>query len=320
MNTHTLKNVIADHLPLIDNLLNDQKIPVFDRFMKAAFIFVEVAIVNSSFETKEELIKSKAFSECILPLINEWYWTKYGLLAKKTTNSIYSGIVSSYAQPLLIRIPSILKRVKILGESCWLTFPDCLHESESLQEMIRPSINFDQMDDVKKTLLKEEATEIISLTRSINLNIMAADNLDEEIRSMSIGIWSHFEKAISDILSFQNERASIGCWELHLAIEKTFKVFLKQKSGKKEYGHCLTTLNKKAKKYSPDIELSLLEGLPTKEDAIKLRYAELIRTPYDAVEYYKSALKMVNTLASKLDRALSLNNGSILVNMAPWAI
>jgi hypothetical protein len=318
MKQYSLKDIINEHLPLIDKLLTDQNIPIFDRSMRAALIFIDVAVVDSNFKNKEEL-KSKAFFEGILPLVDEWYWNKYGQLIRNPIENIYSGIIDSYAQPVLIKIPAITSRIEVEGESAWLTFPDCLQPTESLQEMIGAVIDLAKLDNQEKINFEKEASHIISLTRSINLNIMSASRLDEEIRSMSIGIWSHFEKAVSDILSFQNERASIGCWELHLAIEKTFKVLLKQKSGNKEFGHDLVSLSNKAETYFPGIDKSLINELPRDKEAINLRYAEIVKTSYDAVIIYKKALKLVDLLTSNLDRDYRFNNASFLVKMVPWA-
>jgi hypothetical protein len=319
LSKYTLKDAINEHMPFIDELLGESNIPVFKRFIQAASIFVDVAIVDSSFETKEELFKSKAYFEGILPLVNDWYWEKYGQLAKNPKDNVYSGILSSYAQPILIKIPATTSRIEVKGESSWLTFPDCLQSTEILHGMLEPAINLKKLTDNERAKFNEEANQVVSLTRSINLNVMSATDLDSETRSMAVGIWSHFEKAVSDILSFQHEIASIGCWELHLAIEKSFKIFLKQKSGKKHTGHDLMTLSNKSKKYVPDIDVSLISELPSDKEAINLRYAEIIRTTHDAVKYYKNTLLLVDFLTSNLDRNYRFNNASFLIKMAPWA-
>jgi hypothetical protein len=148
---------------------------------------------------------------------------------------------------------------------------------------------------------------------------MSASNFDPETTNMAQGIWSHFEKAIVDILSFQNQQASIGCWELHLAIEKTLKVYLKQANGKKYYGHNLNTLGDEARTYIPEIDLSMIKSLPSDKDAIQLRYSELIKNVDEVVGYYKKALALVSFITSKLSRKYQLNNASFLIRKAAWA-
>lgn len=73
MSKYELKDAIDEHMSFIDEILQESKVPIFDRFMRAASIFVDVAITDSSFGSKEELLKSKAFFEGIIPLVNDWY-------------------------------------------------------------------------------------------------------------------------------------------------------------------------------------------------------------------------------------------------------
>lgn len=319
MSEYSLKDAIDEHLPSIDEMFQEAKIPIFQRFMRAAIAFVRIAIIESSVGTEEELLRSKAFYEVIVPLVNDWYWEKYGDLAKDPTNKILAGIITPYGQPLLIKIPCTTKKIEVPGETIWLKFPDCLQEGESLASMAQTKFSIDTLPVVERHKLQSEFSEIVSMTRSINLDIMVATELDNEIRDMASGIWSHFEKAINDILSFRNQQASIGCWELHLAIEKTLKVYLKQASGKKHYGHNLNDLANKARGHLPDIELTIIDSLPSDKDAIQLRYAELIKSVDDATNYYKSALVLVSTLTKNIKRKISLNNASFLLKAAPWA-
>jgi hypothetical protein len=302
MSEYELKDVIDEHMPFIDELLQESNVPIFDRFMRAASTFVEVAITDSSYESKEELLKSKAFFEGIIPLVNDWYWERYGELSKNPRDKVFSGIINPYGQAVLVKIPSTTSRIEVPNETAWLTFPDCLQESESLADMIQTPLTLDKLSLNEKETLFSEFEDIVSMTRSINLNITSASKLDTETTNMAQGIWSHFEKAIVDILSFQNQQASIGCWELHLAIEKTLKVYLKQANGKKYYGHNLNTLGGKVKDYAPDIDLSIIKSLPSDKDAIQFRYSELVQRVSDTVDYYKKALALVSSLTNKLSR------------------
>lgn len=319
MSKYELKDAIDEHMSFIDEILQESKVPIFDRFIRAASIFVDVAITDSSFGSKEELLKSKAFFEGIIPLVNDWYWEKYGELSKKPKDKVYSAIISPYGQPVLVKIPSTTSRIEVPNETAWLTFPDCRQENESLTEMIQTPSILDKIPSNEKEVLLSEFDEVVSMTRSINLNIMSASNFDPETTNMAQGIWSHFEKAIVDILSFQNQQASIGCWELHLAIEKTLKVYLKQANGKKYYGHNLNTLGDEARTYIPEIDLSMIKSLPSDKDAIQLRYSELIKNVDEVVGYYKKALALVSFITSKLSRKYQLNNASFLIRKAAWA-
>ncbi|MGF1693929.1 hypothetical protein, partial [Photobacterium kagoshimensis] len=60
MSQYDLKDAISEHMPFIDELLQKMNVPIFNRYMRASYIFVDVAVIDSSFETKDELLKSKA--------------------------------------------------------------------------------------------------------------------------------------------------------------------------------------------------------------------------------------------------------------------
>lgn len=319
MGEYKLKDAIDEHMPVIDELLQSDKIPIFKRFMIAARLFVEDAVIDSSFNSKEELLKSKAYFGIIIPLVNDWYFEKYGQLARNPYVKIYSGIITPYGQPVLIKIPSTTTKVEVPNKTAWMSFPDHLQENESLTEMIKIPLKLEKLTVIEIEKLLTEFNDVVSKTRSINLNIMSADELDEDYSNMAQGIWSHFEKSIVDIISLQNQQASIGCWELHLAIEKTLKVFLNQKDGKKHFGHDLKSLRDKVKSYVPEVDLSLIDSLPSDKDAIQMRYSELITCIDDAVSYYQKALMLVFAITNKLSRKHKFNNSSFLLEMPPWA-
>jgi hypothetical protein len=73
MSEYGLKEAIDEHMPFIDEHLQKLNVPIFDRFMRAAYFFVDFAIIDSNYESKEELLKSAAFIEGIIPLVNDWY-------------------------------------------------------------------------------------------------------------------------------------------------------------------------------------------------------------------------------------------------------
>tara|TARA_R110001583_G_scaffold188527_3_gene350683 strand:- start:190 stop:1152 length:963 start_codon:yes stop_codon:yes gene_type:complete len=319
MSEYGLKEAIDEHMPFIDEHLQKLNVPIFDRLMRAAHLFVDLAITDSSYESKEELLKSTAFIEGIIPLFNDWYWGKYGELAKNPTNRIYLGIITPYGHPVLVKIPATTSRVEMPNETAWLTFPDCLSENESIEDMAQTKIDLDKLPAEEMDRLSTEFREVVSMTRKINLNVGTVGGTDKEAANMADGIWGHIEKSIVDILSFQDPQASIGCWELHLAIEKALKVYLKQICGSWVFGHDLKKLSANINSHDVSLDFSVIQSLPSDKDAIKLRYAELVKNVSEAVDYYKKALRLIESVTNKYERKYSINNASLLLKMAPWA-
>lgn len=312
MENYGLVDAVKAYMPEIDKLLEEKNVPVFDRLFRASLLFIDLVVIDSSFDSKQDLIKSEAFSDCIVPPINDWYWEKYGKLINRPTDYSYSGLVKLYSQPVKIEIPATLSKSEEEGMTAWLIFPDHLYETEDVQKMFPEAISIDDQQAI------DDVAVVVKYTRSINLAINSVTGLSKEAKNMSSGIWRHFEKAISDILTFKNEVASVGCWELHLAIEKSFKVLLNQKTGDKHTGHDLTVLSKNLKEYLPDLDLSPINDLPSDKEAIKMRYSEQVQTINEAMEFYKTALLIVYRLTSALDKELIINNASFLLKKAPW--
>ena len=317
--SNELKEHIDEHMPHIDEVLAEQNVPIHKRFFIAGKMFVETAIQKSSFQSNEELLESDVYRECILPLFNDWYFEKYGDLAKGLGGDVYSGVVLAYGQPVKLNIRATTNEVIEKGKLAKMTFPDRLQESENLEDLIEPKFKLSKMKESSVCKLRSQTERVVAQTRSINLNLNTASNINQPASEMAQGIWSHFEKGISDILSLKNERASIACWEFHLAIEKSIKVLIHSKSGNSKHGHNIDDLVAHLSKFESGVDSSCLAGLPSDKDAIKLRYAEMIKTPIDAFNYYLIALEFVSDIVARLEHKFSIKNASITLKMAPWA-
>ena len=317
--SNELKDHIDEHMPHIDEMLAEQNIPIHKRFFFAGKLFVETAIQKSSFQSNEELLKSEVYRECIRPLFNDWYFEKYGDLAKGLGSDVYSGVILAYGQPVKLNIPATTNEVVEEGKLAKMTFPDHLQESENLEDLIEPKFKLSKMEESSVCELRSQIERVVALTRSINLDLNMASNVNQPASDMAQGIWSHFEKGISDMLSLKNERASIACWEFHLAIEKSIKVLIHSKSGSSKHGHNLEDLITHLSKFESGVDSSGLAGLPSDKDAIKLRYAEMIKTPIDAFKYYLVALEFVGDIVSRLEHKVGIKNASFILKMAPWA-
>lgn len=317
--SNELKDHIYKHMPYIDEILAEQNIPIDKRFFRAGKLFVETAIKASSFQSNDELLKSEEYRECILPLINDWYHEEYGDLAKGLGSDVYSGIVLAYGQPIQLSIPATTSQVAEEGRLAKITFPDHLQESEAIEELIQLKFDLNKMEEDLAKKLRDQIANVVALTRSINLDVNMASNMSQPAFNMARGIWRHFEKGISDILTLRSELASIACWEFHLAIEKSIKVLIHSKTGKSEHGHNLNDLISSLNQYESGVNSSVLSGLPSDKEAIKLRYAEIIKSPIDAFNYYLIALEFVGDMVSRLEHKIGIKNASITLKMAPWA-
>jgi len=317
----SIENYIDEYLLIIDEHLSELGVPIYDRFLRASHLFVKYFVVTTSVGSKEDFLASKGFSECIIPLVKNWYDKYYELLAENPKSFILQGLITIREQPTLLNFPSSISIVEEEGKSAWLKFVDHLDNSENIQEMIQGrNILLNKLEEPHKANVENQISIVISRLRSISLNLNVL-KIDEKTRKMAKSIVGHFEKATIDIVSYDSERVATACWEIHLAIEKVFKVYLMQKTGNFKLIHVLKDLYKLAVKET-DIEFvgvdrELVNSLP--KNAISLRYAESTITTMDAVDFYNKGLLIVHAVSDNLDREHDFANSSILFNKPAWA-
>lgn len=312
------RTMLIEQLPWIDSYLDESDVPVHERNLRAAITFVDVCIIEISNSTKEDFIKSNKFDE-IVNVITDWYYDKYGQLMKPKKETL-SGIARYYNQPVLLKIPTTTTQVEKEGESAWLTFPDHLQKEENYRRLFVADLKFDLMPEEILEVLIKEVEEVVALSRRTRISIMTASVTNGgALSNMASSIWTHIEKAISDIISGVPANVSLACWELHLAVEKSLKVYIGQFGKEKGWGHDLIALAGHAKRLGLEVDETLLGNLHGEKDAIRVRYGEIQVAQREAVESYCNALKLVCTITSQLKREISIYNASILLKKAPWA-
>jgi len=314
-----LRKHIYEAMPLIDEWLAESEIAIHKRFMLAGRLFVDHFVEKSTFDSKEELLSSEAYRVVFLPIFNDWYWDKYGELAKGPGKDVYCGLVLAYNTPVRILIPATTSRVVEPGKLAKLTFPDRLENYESIEDMLQVKFDLEKMSEQERANFLRHSTKVVGLIRSVNIDLNMASNLTPEAEKLSKGIWSHMEKAANDILTLTTERASIACWDIHLAVEKTLKVLIADKKGILEHGHNLKKLARKISDVEPDINEDMFKNLPNDREAIKLRYAESIKSIADSLSYYHESLEIISVMAGKLEHRFGIKNASITLRPAPWA-
>jgi HEPN domain-containing protein len=170
-----------------------------------------------------------------------------------------------------------------------------------------------------KENVEQQISILISRLRSISMNLNVL-KIDEIAFKTARSIVGHFEKATIDIVSYDSERVVTACWEIHMAIENVFKVYLKQKTGKFERIHSLKTLYESVVNETGiefvGVDRELVNYLA--QNVILLRYAESTVTMMDSVDFYNKRLLIVHAVSNKLVREHDFTNSSFLFNKPAW--
>ncbi|MBI5892016.1 MAG: hypothetical protein HZB47_15320 [Nitrosomonadales bacterium] len=316
MNNREFLDASRHWLELFDKRMSYDNVPIHERPLKSAMWFVRDAIADVNTGSKENYLDEEWFC-VIVNVIKEWYADRYGSTSCHASRDKLSGIVMLHLTPTIISIPVTTSRVEVEGETAWLTFPDKLQDDEDILELFQSKPNLNYLEPDERKLLLDSIKDVVHWSRSIQLNLHSASGLCEEATAMATSVWMHFEKAISDILTLQQASVAVGCWELHLCIEKAFKVFIYQNNTKK-HGHCLDDLYEEAKKFGLVLRPSLLPLLPHWKTAIQYRYGEKYVSIDEAIEIYRVALQVVFEITQGLKKELSVNNASILLKKPRW--
>ena len=306
-------------MPIIDETLANQGRPIAQRPNYAAIFFVNECIVEIKGDSIEKFWEKEWYA-AIYKLIEEWYHERYGNLIFDREKPSAKGIVQLFSTPFLLTIPLIISEVEVPGETAWLIFPNTLLPNEVSLDWITPRPNFDHLSQEELKLLREKTDVVAISRRSINLKIMSAEFASEPLRLLASSIPAHLDKAVDDILSDRKGQISIAFWEMHLAIEKVMKLFLRQKNLIPINTHNFDKLRNSIEPQSLSNKLEKLFSLcPGEKDAIKYRYGEIqeVNTK-EAIAYFHTALEIITLYVSHLETKVTMNNFRVLLKLPPW--
>jgi len=304
-------------LLLFDGAFARDNMPLHSRPLQSAIWLVEEGAFKLSVdELKENYFESEWFAALVVA-VKEWYEDRYGSQAFVPDRAPFSGLALLYGTPVRLTVPATISKVEVEYESSWLTFPDTMHQTETALSFFLSKPNLNSLRQEERTELEGQVSQVVKNTRSVNLALNSASNLPDEAKQMAAGLWGHVEKGVADILTLKSAVAAVGCWELHLAVEKAFKVLAHQ-NGHKITGHDLVALSDKVKPFGLAVTLRTLQKLPHWKTSIEYRYGEKEVAISDAFEIYTAVLYILDEIAVKLQRDLIINNASFLLKKPKW--
>ncbi|VAV84605.1 hypothetical protein MNBD_DELTA01-1815 [hydrothermal vent metagenome] len=307
-------------LPAFDDFLINRQVQLTDRPFIATDMFIGMCLVNTPSYTKDEFRKSSWFKEFDVA-ITKWYAKRYAGAMNNTKDNFAPGVILIYGVPFELKIPLNTYQVEKPGETAWICFPHTVLPEENVCEWLISPPNLEDMKSKDITNVKKSIIKTAGAIRSIRINLLTASLNDSVVmRSQANSIPSHLHKSAKDILSWREAFPSIAFWEIHLAVEKTFKVFLRQRGKIPPKTHDITILAKLAEQTNElTIKHSLLESLPSHKEAIRSRYNENThRTIKDAVLAYHTSLDIIETCTKALHRKIILNNVRFLFNTSTF--
>jgi hypothetical protein len=304
-------------LELFDSAFAMDDVPLDARPLKSAMWLVKDAFSEFPPGASKTDYFDKEWFAAVVVAIKKWYEDRYGAEAFVPNRNPLSGLVSLHGTPVRLSIPETISEVETEGETAWLIFPDAIHKSETPLSFFQSKPNLNALLPEERVKVENRISQAVKSSRSTKLMLDFASDLPDEAKQMAVGLWGHVEKGVKDILSLKPAVAAVGCWELHLAVEKAFKV-LAQQNGKKITGHDLEALSDKVKPFGCTVTPQLLQELPQWKKSIEYRYGEKEIAVNDAIKIYEAALSLVDEITSKLRRDLVINNAGLLLKKPRW--
>jgi HEPN domain-containing protein len=193
-------------------------------------------------------------------------------------------------------------------------------EQENVQDWIVKPPNFKLMSVEELSAVKVDLIGVANSIRTLRVNLMTATKEAEGMHKLADGIPSHIYKSANDILRMSAASISSSVWELHLAMEKSLKILVRQKGGNPGNTHNLTNLLGKANSLKEvSIDPCLLRDLPSHHDAISHRYGEAPEMTIDrALANYRLSLTVVTEVTAALSRKFFMKNARFLIKLPPW--
>lgn len=315
-NNHQFLEASEHWLELFDEKFSAAMTPIHLRPLQASIQLVSVGIESVANGTLEDFWTQEWFA-VIVHEIRQWYGERYGQALCDPPTEFIGGIVCFRGAALRLDIPSTLSRVEIPGETAWILLPNELLPEEDVAALFRQPPNLDGLEAELRDSFLTDVKNVVRWSRSIQLNLSTASELGPSGSAMAAGIWRHFEKAVSDIQTLKAENVSVACWELHLAVEKSFKVFLLE-HGVELFKHELELLHPRAEKLGLVVSEELLGELPSAKEAIENRYGKMSVDLHRCMRIYMSALQLAFEISEQLQREITLHNAAFLIKRPHW--
>lgn len=323
---HAFDECLNAALSGIDEGFSATSLPIASRPFYAAVAFVETCVIQVDTDDRGPRPTGVPTAFAVEPWfadvferVDSWYRTRYGAAYDRSRGRTVSGVVVTSGIPYELSVPPTVTRPVEPGRTAWLIFADSVLPDETPTRWLRCHPPLDQLSTRKRQSVVAMTEEIATaLRRSRNILVGVAWP-DRNARGLGDGIVTNLETGARRILNHTVSGEIQRChWDLHMAVEAAFKVFLRQKQGTFPRIHDLDELFARSAAHGLVLDHSLLKKLPSWHEAADLRYAQGSRDDVRlAFETYRVVLKLVPTIVGGLER-LDLTGAQFLLRRPPW--
>lgn len=308
----TIEKSIESWLPVIDAELHG--VPIPERCMRAALVFVESVVVDVQGDDKDKFW-TKPWFRPIYQSIASWYRERYGEAVERAPDHLV-GACGFLGAVFELHVPKTLIRLETEGETTWLIFPGGLWEDELASSWIVRPPNLALLEAKDRDALLQDVEKLGRQLRSTFLNLVGGDD-DDLTNELMRMVEPHLSTAASHLV--RQRDLGLACWEAHQAVEKVLKVLARQHIGNHRASHEVRTLcDDLARSGLPLPNNSLLSTIPGRKQIIALRAGETQIESTQAYDIYRACLEAAAICSAAAKRKYHLNNFRVLLRKPPY--
>lgn len=309
---------LDEQLTAIDGILAPASVSIDKRPLRAAIMFVDACMVGIS-EPTETYLGQPWFAR-LHRMVKDWYELRYGKARFHPDKHLAVGVALVFGSPHKVEIPlTILERLPTPDEA-WVHFPTGVRPTEKPLQWLTAPPNLDKLSKAEFLELERSITRLATALRRFHNGLLTAEFEEESGGNPLPVLLAHLKKAADDICSPEPANRSTAIWEVHLALEKTAKAYLRQRHTQVPRSHDLRHLYGLATSSG----LHPLPGgfppiLPGASEAIQHRYGEagIPRVGY-AIEVFGASVEIMAHFAIALHRKYEFADARFHIRVPPW--
>lgn len=297
-------------LELFDTHLATTGREIVKRPLDVAFMLIDEQVISIKGIAQKDVIDTQHF-RVLFQHVKKWYEEKYGQECLRSGSSPLQGVVLIYRTPFLINIPlTVTTKNDQSTDVLNVYFPKKISAEKDLLSMVLNPPAFATMPNKIKDLTKYKIKKLGSRLRSIYHNTMLAD-VDKRCMRMRDSIVAHLSNSARYIMAYDDNCVASAYWEIQLALEKSFKIFLYQRYGTFAKTHNLPDLYERCGgKLELGFGMNLMKFIPADKEIINYRYYGCNASIIDLMICYKCCLSMVEKISYLYKRTLGLGENT----------
>lgn len=318
------EDMLAHALDMIDRVLAEREVPLWERPLRAARDFVRYFIIK--IRIGEEESEPGAFNDyagtewfkMMHARTVAWYSSRYGEAMNRESGQIVNGCTMVLGTPFILHVPVVTKRTGTPGETIWICFPKEVEDDEDSLAWIENAPNIASLPRGDGLKARRLANEVAGAIRSIQTSLATVEDPSGGVAALRDAIVQHLDTAAVLIAKARPEQLKHAQWDLQMACEKALKLLSEQRHATFPETHDLHYLFDQLPGNKP-FKRKWLDNIPNWERMAEWRYGQgLPISLADAFSRYRSTLKIVRSIADAANHMLHIGGASIELKRAPY--